>query len=108
MRPVEIRKTPRCIDRSLAVVSGVESCVARRSRVDVLGEGVSNLYVVAAPAPRQGSLQRMVDRVRIVREYLVAGIPVQSWSGRSGDRVGEGVRRDGIAVAIDIFHDHRI
>src|SRR4029077_1055927 len=77
----------------------VEGSVSRRGRVDVFGKSVGALKIAASPVARDRCLQRVVDRIGVVGEDLVAAVTVEARRGRAGNGIGKSVSRDGEVLA---------
>src|ERR1035437_8347827 len=108
VRTVEVGDYPRGVDVALIVLSRVKRSVAGRSSIDVLRACIRRLKVILATSPRYSPLQRVIDRVRVVGENLVAAVPVQSRRRGAGNRVRERVGRNCVGVAAGIADGERI
>src|ERR1700692_1556360 len=108
MRTVEIGDTARCVDVALIVVGRVEGGISGGSSVDIFGERVSGLKIVASPAARECGLQCVVDRVRVAREKLIYAVASERGRGCTRDRVGKCIVDNRSAIAGDIRHNERV
>src|SRR5262245_46731041 len=108
MGAVEIRESPRGIERGLVVERRVERGIAGGCCVGRSGPGVCSLEITTGPTARQRGLPRVIVRVSIVGKKLEAGVAVDALNERTRDRVGKGVGGDGIGVAAGIGQGDRV